>query len=64
MLVEIVIGFVDPSYVVAENGGQQQVCAEIKSGNLSTNVTVKFTTANGEAIGIPVYYEFNFKCFN
>ena len=52
-LVEFVIGFVEPSYTISESGGQQEVCAEIKSGNLQTRVTiaVQFSTANGVAIG-------------
>ena len=50
-LVEIVIGFVQPSYAIVESGGQQQICAEIKSGVLRTTVTVQFSTLNGDAIG-------------
>ena len=47
----IVIGFVEPSYAIAETGGQQQVCAELVSGNLRTNVVVQFSTSNGDATG-------------
>ena len=50
-LVEIVIGFVQPSYVILESGGQQEVCAELKSGVLRTTVAVEFSTANGDATG-------------
>ena len=52
MLVEITIGFVEPSYIVTESGGQQEVCAEIKSGILRTTVAVQFSTANGDAVGM------------
>ena len=47
----IVIGFVETSYVILETDGQQEVCAEVKSGILRTNVAVQFSTANGDAIG-------------
>jgi hypothetical protein len=51
LLVEIVVGFIEPSYTITESGGQQEVCAEIKSGNLSTSAAVQFSTADGGAIG-------------
>ena len=51
MLVEIAIGFVESSYTIIESGGQQQVCAEIKSGNLQITVEVEFSTADGDATG-------------
>lgn len=51
LLVEIVIGFVEPSYDINEGGGQVQVCAEIKSGTLRTTVAAQFSTANGVATG-------------
>ena len=47
----IVIGFVEPSYTSNETEGQQQVCAELKSGNLRVNVAVQFNTSDGNAIG-------------
>ena len=47
----IVIGFEEPSYIISEMGGQQQVCAVIVSGNLRTTVAVEFNTADGEATG-------------
>ena len=51
MFAEIVIGFVEPSYIVAESAGQVEVCAEIKEGNLRTTVAVEFSTADGDATG-------------
>ena len=51
LLTAIVIGFVEPSYSIVETGGQQQVCAELVSVNLSTNVVVQFSTSNGDATG-------------
>ena len=42
--------------MISESGGQQEVCAEIKSGNLSTPVTVQFSTADGVATGKFVYF--------
>ena len=51
MLTEIAIGFVESSYTIIESGGQQQVCAEIKSGNLQITVEVEFSTADGDATG-------------
>jgi hypothetical protein len=51
LLVEIVIGFVESSYTISESGGQQEVCAEVKSGNLQTTIEVEFSTADGDATG-------------
>ena len=51
MLIEISIGFVESSYTIIESGGQQQVCPEIKSGNLQTTIEVQFSTADGDATG-------------
>ena len=58
LLVEIVVGFIELSYVISESGGRQEVCAEIKSGNLSTPVAVQFSTADGDAIGKFFFYSF------
>ena len=51
LLAAIVISFVEPSYTIAETGGQQRVCAELKSGNLRIDVVVQFSTSNGDAAG-------------
>ena len=51
MFAEIIIGFVQPSYDVAEGAGQVEICAEIKDGNLRTTVTVEFSTADRDATG-------------
>ena len=51
LLAAIIIGFVQPSYFILETEGPQRVCAEVKSGNLRTNVAVQFSTADGDAIG-------------
>ena len=51
MFAAVEIGFVEPSYTVSEDGGQQEVCAELKSGILRTNVPVEFSTSDGDATG-------------
>ena len=51
MFAAVEIGFVEPSYTVSEDGGQQEVCAELKSGMLRTNVPVEFSTSDGDATG-------------
>ena len=51
LLVEIVIGFVEPSYDIVESGEEAQICADIKSGTLRTTVAAQFSTANGAATG-------------
>ena len=47
----VIIGFVEPHYTVSEDGGQQEVCAQLMSGTLRTNVAVKFSTSDGDATG-------------
>ena len=51
MFAAVVIGFVEPRYNVSEDGGQQEVCAELTSGTLRTNVIVEFSTSDGDATG-------------
>lgn len=54
-IIGVVIGFVETLYIVLEDDGQQQVCAELRMGTLRTNVEVQFTTANGDAMGISAH---------
>ena len=51
LLAASVIGFDKLSYIILETDGQQRVCAKVKSGNLRTSVSVKFSTADGDATG-------------
>ena len=48
---DVVIGFVSTSYLILENGGQQEVCAEVKMGTLRAEVEVQFSTSDGDATG-------------
>ena len=43
------IGFVSQSYFILENGGQQEVAIEVKSGKLAEPVTVRLATEPGTA---------------
>ena len=51
MFAAVVIGFVEPSYTVSEDGGQQEVCAQLMSGTLRTNVAVESSTFDDSATG-------------
>ena len=43
------IGFEEPEYTILENGGQQEVKIEVKSGKLAEQVTVRLATVDGLA---------------
>ena len=49
-LLVVVIGFVQSTYTTLENRSQT-VCARLMSGTLRTDVTVQFSTSDGDAAG-------------